>query len=311
MSTLPRAIALAASAHAAQMDRNGGVYLLHPVRVMLQQSDDDARIVAVLHDVVEDTTVTLQQLREEGFSEEVIAAVDSVTQRQGEEYFTFVRRAAGNRIGRLVKIADLWDNLDPSRLASFTERDAERFARYRKALEMLGVRAAFEGAPAVWLQGPVEGVPPLLQPVAHAILEAREDVRALTAWLPEGMLWRKPPGGASVGFHVVHAAGSLDRLFTYARGEMLDAPQLATLAGEKTLGASFGDGAAVLGYFSASVESALHQLRGTAEPSLTEKRDVGRGMLPSTVIGLLVHAGDHTYRHIGQAITTGKLLVAR
>ena len=164
------------------------------------------------------------------------------------------------------------------------------------------------GARPVWLLGPIEGVPPLLQPVAHALLEAKEDVELLVPTLPADVLWTKPPGAASVGFHVVHAAGSIDRLFTYARGGMLNDAQLATLAAEKTLDESFGDGAAVVARFASTVDAAVEQLRQTPESVLTETRMVGRGKLPSTVIGLLVHAGDHTYRHVGQAITTARIL---
>jgi hypothetical protein len=170
--------------------------------------------------------------------------------------------------------------------------------------------APFKGASAVWLQGPVDGVPALLQPVAHAILEARDDARLLVEWLPATLLWKKPPGVASVAFHIVHAAGSLDRLFTYARGAMLDESQLARLAAEKTMDATFGEGARVIEDFSATVDRAIEQLKRTAESSLTEHREVGRGKLPSTVIGLLAHAGDHAYRHVGQAITTARLLAA-
>lgn len=167
------------------------------------------------------------------------------------------------------------------------------------------------GARPVWLLGPVPGVPPLLQPVAHALLEAKEDVELLAPSLPAGILWRREDRAASVGFHIVHAAGSIDRLFSYARGAMLDEAQLATLAAEKTLDAGFGDGAAVAAHFGRVVDRAVDQLRGTSEASLTEPRQVGRGKLPSTVIGLLVHAGDHTYRHVGQAITTARLLAPR
>lgn len=160
----------------------------------------------------------------------------------------------------------------------------------------------------VWLLGPVPGVPPLLQPVAHALLEAKEDVEHLLSSLAPEILWQKPAGAASIGFHIVHSAGSLDRLFTYARASMLDATQLATLAAEKTLDAGFGDAPALIAHFGATVDRAVEQLRRTPESSLTEPREVGRGKLPSTVIGLLVHAGDHTYRHVGQAITTARLL---
>lgn len=160
----------------------------------------------------------------------------------------------------------------------------------------------------VWLLGPVPGVPPLLQPVAHALLEAKEDIEHLLPSLAPGLLWRKPAGAASIGFHIVHSAGSVDRLFTYARGTLLDDAQLATLAAEKTLDAGFGDAPTLIAHFGATVDRAVEQLRRTPESSLTEPREVGRGKLPSTVIGLLVHAGDHTYRHVGQAITTARLL---
>ena len=163
----------------------------------------------------------------------------------------------------------------------------------------------------VWLLGPVPGVPPLLQPVAHALLEAKEDVEHLLPSLASDMLWQKPAGAASVGFHIVHSAGSLDRLFTYASGALLTPTQLATLQAEKALDASFGDASAVMAIFAGTVDRAIEQLRGTPESALTEPREVGRGKLPSTVIGLLVHAGDHTYRHVGQAITTARLLAAR
>lgn len=161
-----------------------------------------------------------------------------------------------------------------------------------------------------WLLGPVPGVPPLLQPVAHALLEAKEDVEHLVPSLGVGVLWTKPPGAASIGYHIVHSAGSLDRLFTYARGSMLDEAQRAALVAEKTLDSTFGDAAAVVAHFGAAVDRAVEQLRGTPESSLTEPRAVGRGKVPSTVIGVLVHAGDHTYRHVGQAITTARLLAA-
>lgn len=166
------------------------------------------------------------------------------------------------------------------------------------------------GARSLWLLGPVPGVPPLLQPVAHALLQAQEDVEHLLPSLPEDVLWRRPNGAASVGFHVVHAAGSLDRLFTYARGSMLSEEQLAALAAEKPLDEQFGNGERVVAHFAAVVAGAIHQLRSTNEATLTEPREVGRGRLPSTVIGLLAHAAEHTCRHVGQAITTARLLQA-
>ena len=163
--------------------------------------------------------------------------------------------------------------------------------------------------PEPWLRGPVAGIPPLLQPVAHALLQAREDVRRVVAPLDNNALWAKPSGAASVGFHVRHAAGSLDRLFTYARGGMLSAEQLAALKRE-TAPEEQGTvtGAQLLTAFEAQIERALAQLRATSESSLTDHREVGRARLPSTVLGLLFHGAEHTQRHVGQVITTAKIV---
>ena len=137
MSTLEQAIAIAAKAHEGQVDKAGAPYILHPLRVMLSVSTDEERITALLHDVVEDCGVSLGALRAEGFSEIVIAAIDSVTRRPGESYETFVHRAASNPIGRQVKLADLEDNSDLSRIANPTARDHKRIAKYRRAVETI------------------------------------------------------------------------------------------------------------------------------------------------------------------------------
>jgi len=134
MSTLERAIAIAAEAHTGVVDKAGAPYILHPLRVMLGVSTLDERMVAVMHDVVEDTPWTLERLRAEGFSEAVIAGLDAVTKRTGEDYDLFVRRAAANAIGRRVKLADLTDNLDLSRIANPTEKDFTRIEKYRRAV---------------------------------------------------------------------------------------------------------------------------------------------------------------------------------
>jgi (p)ppGpp synthase/HD superfamily hydrolase len=135
--TLERAIAIAAEAHAGQWDKAGNPYILHPLRVMLAVTATEERIVAALHDVVEDTPWTLEALRAEGFSNVVVAAVDAMTRRAGEDYFEFVRRAAAHPIARPVKIADLRDNMDMARIAAPTARDDARIDRYREALRML------------------------------------------------------------------------------------------------------------------------------------------------------------------------------
>ena len=134
MSTLERAIAIAAEAHTGVVDKAGAPYILHPLRVMLGVSTLDERMVAVLHDVVEDTPWNFGRLRAEGFSETVIAGLDSVTKRAGEDYEAFVQRAASNPIGRRVKLADLTDNLDLSRIANPTEKDFTRMEKYRRAV---------------------------------------------------------------------------------------------------------------------------------------------------------------------------------
>ncbi|MGU9852737.1 HD domain-containing protein [Pseudomonas koreensis] len=135
--TLERAIALAASAHAGQVDKGGAPYILHPLKVMLRMTTLEERIVAVLHDVVEDCGISLDDLRKEGFSEEVLTAIESVTKVPGESYEDFVERAAQNPIGRVVKLADLEENSDLSRIASPSWEDLERIEKYRRAIGRL------------------------------------------------------------------------------------------------------------------------------------------------------------------------------
>jgi len=162
----------------------------------------------------------------------------------------------------------------------------------------------------VWLRGPLPDVPRLLQPVAHSLLQCREEVQATIPGLSPEQLWTREAGAASVAYHVHHAAGSLDRLFTYARGEMLSESQLATLANESSTPTPLVDAARLANEFSVAVDRALSQLRATNEELLLESRRVGRGRLPSTVIGLLFHAAEHTQRHMGQMITTAKFIRA-
>ncbi|MBW6419554.1 hypothetical protein [Celeribacter sp. PS-C1] len=134
---LERAIEIAASAHRGQFDKAGQPYILHPLRVMLVCEGEVARIVAVLHDVIEDTDWTPDALREEGASADVLAALDTVTKRKGESYSEFIERVAQNPIGREVKIADLRDNMDLSRITEPSEADLVRMERYRSALVRL------------------------------------------------------------------------------------------------------------------------------------------------------------------------------
>ena len=137
MATLERAIEIAARAHTGMVDRGGAPYILHPLRVMLAQISNEARIVAVLHDVVEDCDVTIEQLSDEGFTPHVLDGIVSVTKRPGESYPDFVARAGANPLGRLVKLADLTDNSDLSRLAAPTDHDLARMKKYAGAIAQL------------------------------------------------------------------------------------------------------------------------------------------------------------------------------
>lgn len=137
MATIERAIEIAAKAHEGQFDKAGSPYIFHPLRVMLSLSGEEERIVAVLHDVVEDSDLTLEDLKSQGFSSSIIEAVESLTKRPGENYEDFVRRAACNSIGREVKLADLSDNFDLSRIEKPNEKDYERVKKYQRAINII------------------------------------------------------------------------------------------------------------------------------------------------------------------------------
>ncbi|MGO4389064.1 HD domain-containing protein [Microvirga sp. 2YAF29] len=138
---MERAIAIAAEAHAGQSDKGGNPYILHPVRVMMtsrERGGDEAAIAGVLHDVIEDCPDwTKGRLAAEGFSPAIMTALDCLTRRPSEDYMAFVARCGRDPIARVVKLADLKDNMDLSRLQSPTERDLERLERYRRATELL------------------------------------------------------------------------------------------------------------------------------------------------------------------------------
>ncbi len=138
MASLDRAIAIAVEAHSGICDKSGQAYILHPLRVMMAMTTDALRCVAVLHDVIEDVPDwTLERLRSEGFLDEVVTGVDAVTRRNGEDYMDFVRRASCHPLGRIVKQADILDNMDITRLKQISERDVERLRKYRAALDIL------------------------------------------------------------------------------------------------------------------------------------------------------------------------------
>lgn len=162
--------------------------------------------------------------------------------------------------------------------------------------------------PEVWLRGAVEGIDPFLQPAAHALLQTLEDVQKVLAELSTEQIWTSPGGATTVGFHVLHLIGSTDRLLTYARGETLSDAQRARLAAEKH--SVRVDAASLLEDLRTTIDAALRQLRHTPGASLTEPRAVGRAALPTTVLGLLFHAGEHAQRHAGQVVTTAKVVRA-
>lgn len=139
---LQRAMQIAEQGHAGQVDKAGQPYIAHPRRVMMAMRDDAARIVAILHDVVEDCGVTLEDLEKEGFPGYILGALDAVTRRENETYEAFVTRAAADPIGRQVKYADLQDNADLSRIAAPTAADLARTEKYRRALAQMDAAAA-------------------------------------------------------------------------------------------------------------------------------------------------------------------------
>lgn len=160
----------------------------------------------------------------------------------------------------------------------------------------------------VWQRGPVDGVPALLQPVAHALLQAVEDVERYTSTVPDDSMWERPAGVASIGFHLLHMRGVIDRLFTYARGEALNEEQLEALRQEKEVPAETVPGSMLTEALRLQVQKALEQLKKTPESSLTEARALGRRRIPTTVLGLLFHSAEHCQRHVGQLLVTSRIL---
>ncbi|MGH9942740.1 MAG: HD domain-containing protein [Pyrinomonadaceae bacterium] len=137
MCKLEAAILLAVQAHQGQTDKAGQPYILHPLRMMTKMKTEAEMMAAVLHDVVEDTDWSLGRLREQGFPDEVLAAVECLTRGEGESYAAFIERVKTNRIATRVKLADLEDNMDVRRISNFTVTDAERMAKYNQAWQSL------------------------------------------------------------------------------------------------------------------------------------------------------------------------------
>jgi uncharacterized damage-inducible protein DinB len=162
--------------------------------------------------------------------------------------------------------------------------------------------------PEVWLRGPLPGIPALLQPVAHALLQAKEEIDQLLGGFPEALLWERPAGVASVAFHLQHIVGVLDRLFTYANGQQLSSIQLTQLKAEGVSNPKCTK-EILLHELQEKIDATIEQLSNIEESSLYEHRVVGRQQLPSTKMGLIFHAAEHTMRHAGQLHVTVKVLL--
>jgi len=161
------------------------------------------------------------------------------------------------------------------------------------------------------MRGPIEGIDPLLMPVAHALVQARDELERMSSEIPAEHVWLRAGGAASIGFHVKHLGAALDRLFTYARGERLSDAQKEVFRSEGDPGEPPALLRDLVNEASAQIDRALDQLRRTAPDQLLEHRGVGRAQLPSNVFGLLFHAAEHSTRHAGQLITTAKILANR
>jgi DinB family protein len=159
-----------------------------------------------------------------------------------------------------------------------------------------------------WLRGPIAGMPAMVMPAAHALMQAAEDIPVAVAGLTTAQLWALPGGAAAVGFHLRHLAGSIDRLLTYESGEMLSDAQMQALDAEIDDDGRDADQLArdALG----AIDRAIEVMRVTPPGMYLEARGVGRRRLPTTVLGLLVHIAEHTQRHVGGIVATAKVVRA-
>jgi hypothetical protein len=158
-----------------------------------------------------------------------------------------------------------------------------------------------------WLRGPVPGMVAGLQPFAHEIIFAREELARLFGEIDDDMVWETPGGVASIGYHVRHCSGSTMRMLTYLRGDALSAEQFEQLKAERVPDPSLG-ASALLAIANEALDAAMDAARHTSEEDLNQPRLVGRKQLPSTVRGLFYEIAIHTSRHVGQIATTSKLL---
>ena len=160
--------------------------------------------------------------------------------------------------------------------------------------------------PEYWLGGPIAHIPLILQPVAHSLLQSGDEVFIALHGFPDELLWERPFGVASIGFHLQHMAGVLDRMATYARGNALSELQLDALSreGEKIITST----EKLIASYKNQISKTLHQISTTDVLTLTDVRFVGRARMASTVIGILFHSAEHAQRHTGQLIVTAKCL---
>lgn len=164
-------------------------------------------------------------------------------------------------------------------------------------------------ATEAWLRGPLEGVDPLLMPAAHALIEAADNIEEAAGDLTVEEMWTKPGGAPSVGFHLQHIIGSIDRLLTYARGHALSEEQHRFLHEEAEPNGDPPATASTLVLAArARIDEAVQTIRATRRETLLEPRAVGQAKLPTNVVGLLFHIAEHTQRHTGQIVTTAKIV---
>ncbi len=161
--------------------------------------------------------------------------------------------------------------------------------------------------PEVWLRGSINGIPDQLQPAAHALIQSTEDIEKYLNGFPENRLWEKPSGRASVGFHLRHVTGVLDRLITYAKMESLSEEQFEFLRNEGNAD-TVATSSQLSEDFKKKVDEALQYFATLKSSDVTEARTVGRKKLPTTLIGLLFHAAEHSQRHVGQLLVTVSIL---
>ena len=162
----------------------------------------------------------------------------------------------------------------------------------------------------VWQRGPIQDVPPLLQPVAHALLQCGEEVHRTMENFPDALLWKRPANVASPAFHLQHIRGVIDRLFTYARKEQLSTGQMDAILIEGKQEKNSLSAKELIEELDKQIDHAIKELINVKEDTLTEARGMGRKQIPTTLIGLYFHTAEHSMRHIGQLLVTVKILKA-